>query len=195
MSWWWCRITGREWTAVRQKFKARNTCLAGWQAKQMKIKIKIKNSLLLRAGPRQIAESNRIITNRMTIIKRFLEWIGLKEKLHNAENVPTFFKEGEIWWCHCGENVGTEMNGKGSFFTRPVIVMKKYDRYSFLAVPLTTKEKSGTWYASFTHGVKRQTAVLSQARAISYKRLKERVGKMDSADYGNIKEAFKKLHK
>ena len=60
------------------------------------------------------------------MIKRFLEWIGLKEKLHNTEYVPPFFKEGEIWWCHLGENVGTEMNGKGDFFTRPVLILKKY---------------------------------------------------------------------
>ncbi len=129
------------------------------------------------------------------MIKFFLEWIGLKEKLHNKENIPPFFKDGEVWWCYFGENVGTEMNGKGNFFTRPVIVLKKYDRYSFLAVPLTTKEKSGTWYFGFIHGGKRQTAVLSQARTTSYKRLKELVGKIDSADYADIKEAFEKLHK
>jgi hypothetical protein len=45
------------------------------------------------------------------IIKRFLEWIGLKEKLHEKESVPPFFKEAEIWWCYFGENVGSEING------------------------------------------------------------------------------------
>ena len=129
------------------------------------------------------------------MIKKFLEWVGLKEKLHNKDHIPPLFKEGEIWWCYFGENVGTEMDGKGQSFTRPVLILKKYDKFSFLAIPLTTKTKVGTWYFTFTHSDKKQTAVLSQARTINYKRLKERVGKVDSNDYKNIKEAFISLHK
>src|SRR3989338_5125751 len=37
------------------------------------------------------------------IIKRFLEWVGLKEKLHEQKHRPPLFKEGEIWWCYMGE--------------------------------------------------------------------------------------------
>ena len=131
----------------------------------------------------------------MEIIKHFIKWIGLKEKLHNKEHIPPLFKEGEIWWCYFGENIGTEMNGKGDFFTRPVLIIKKYDKYSFLALPLTTRPKEGTWYFTFIHNEIKQTIVLSQARNISYKRLKELVGKVDSVDYKNIKEAFINLHK
>ena len=129
-----------------------------------------------------------------TIAKRFLEWIGFKEKIHNQKHVPPLFKEGEIWWCYIGENVGSEVNGKGTRFTRPVLVFRKYDKYSFFAIPLTTQNKVGTWYRSFIHNGKSQTAQLAQGRAVSYKRLKERVGKIDSVDYENIKEAFIGLH-
>lgn len=129
------------------------------------------------------------------IIKRFLEWIKIKEKLHSKEHKPPLFKEGEIWWSYFGENVGTEMNGKGDSLTRPVIILKKYDRFSFLAVPLTTQGKDGTWYFTFIHNQKKQTAVLSQARLLNYKRLKELVGKLDSVDYENIKKAFLSIHK
>lgn len=128
------------------------------------------------------------------MIKRFLEWIGLKEKIDKKEHKPPLFKEGEIWWCHFGENIGTEANGKGDFFTRPVIVLKKYDKLSFLAVPLTTKNKLGSWYCQFVHNEKKQTAVLSQARSVSYKRLRERMGKLDSVDFNKIKKAFLDLH-
>lgn len=129
------------------------------------------------------------------IIKRFLEWIGLKERLYNQEHRPPLFKEGEIWWCYLGENIGTEVNGKGTQFTRPVLIFRKYDRLSFFAIPLTTKNKSGTWYCSFKHGGKLQTAQLAQGRVVSYKRFKERIGKIDSVDYKKIKEAFFILHK
>ncbi len=137
---------------------------------------------------------NNIPTNYTRPIKRFLEWIGVKEKLHAHESKPPFFKEGEIWWCHWGENVGTEMNGKGDFFTRPVLVLKKYDKYSFLAVPLTTKHKDGTWYYTFMYNQKKQTVVLSQARVTNYKRLKELMGKTEGIDYQNIKKSFMDLH-
>lgn len=115
--------------------------------------------------------------------------------MDRQEHTPPLFKEGEIWWCHFGENIGMEMNGKNETFTRPVVILKKYDRYSFLAVPLTTHSKEGSWYLTFTHNQKSQTAVLSQARVISYKRLKELFGQIDSTDYNNIKKAFLDLHK
>ena len=44
------------------------------------------------------------------MIKKFLEWIGLKEKLHKAGNKAPLFKEGEIWWCAIGENVESLRN-------------------------------------------------------------------------------------
>jgi mRNA interferase MazF len=129
------------------------------------------------------------------MIKKFLEWIGLKEKLHNNESKPPFFKDGEIWWCYFGENVGTEMNGKNEYFTRPVLIYKKYDRYSFLALPLTTKHKIGSWYFSFIHNSRKQTVVLSQGRILNFKRLKELVGKVDSVDYECVKKTYLDLHK
>lgn len=129
------------------------------------------------------------------MIKRFLEWIKLKSTLHHKEHIPPLFKEGEIWWCYFGENIGTEMNGKGDAFTRPVLVLKKYDKFSFLAIRLTTQSKEGTWYVTFTHNRKKQTAILSRAKMINYKRLKELVGKVDSVDFNGIKGAFLELHK
>ena len=59
------------------------------------------------------------------MIKKFLEWIGLKEKLHTANSTPPLFKEGEVWWCVVGENIGIEMNGKGDVFSRPVYAPTK----------------------------------------------------------------------
>lgn len=60
--------------------------------------------------------------------KRFSEWIGLKEKLHKAGKLPKI-KEGDIWWCSIGENVGVEINGKSEFFSRPVLVLKKTESF------------------------------------------------------------------
>ena len=65
------------------------------------------------------------------MIKKFLEWIRLKERLHINNYEPPLFKEGEVWWCYIGENIGNEINGKSRKFTRPIFIFKKYDRYTF----------------------------------------------------------------
>jgi hypothetical protein len=39
------------------------------------------------------------------------------------------------------------------------LVFKKYDRYSFFALPLSTKNKTGSWYASITFGGINQVVV------------------------------------
>ena len=128
------------------------------------------------------------------MLKKFLEWFGIKDQLHIAEHKPPFFREGELWWCHVGENVGNEINGKGVRFTRPVYIFKKYDRYSFLGLPLTTKEKIGTWYFPIVFRGKKQTVVLSQGRILDYRRLKEKMGEISDTERTQVRNAYFKLH-
>ncbi len=71
-----------------------------------------------------------------------LEWCRVIITLR-AEDKKVLFKEGEIWWCSIGMNVGTEIFGKGRRFTRPVLVFKKFGSYSFLGIPITSQEKEG----------------------------------------------------
>ena len=127
-------------------------------------------------------------------MKKFLEWIGIKKKLDEHEHAPPFFKEGEMWWAHLGENVGSEVDGKGEGFTRPVIVYRKLGAYTLLAIPTSTKIKVGTWYVPFRHKGIDEVAVLSQIRVISFKRLKEKVGTLDDADMQNIRKSFRSLY-
>jgi len=127
-------------------------------------------------------------------IKRFLEWIGLKEKIHNNESVPPLFKEGEIWWAYLGENVGNEINGKAKQFTRPVFVYKKYDKYSFLGLPLTTTLKKGSWYVEIDFIGIKQTVVLSQGRNLDYRRFKEKIGELGEGEVERIILKYVELH-
>jgi hypothetical protein len=41
----------------------------------------------------------------MSDSKNFEDWFDLKPKIDNIEKIPKF-REGEIWWCHLGENIG-----------------------------------------------------------------------------------------
>ena len=125
--------------------------------------------------------------------KRFSEWILVKEKVDNHKANPPLFKEGEIWWANIGENVGSEINGKGEMFFRPVIIYKKLCSQTFLAIPTSTKQKEGTWYVPFIFNEINEVALLSQIRIISYRRLGKRMGEISFKDMEKIKNGFKNL--
>ncbi len=128
------------------------------------------------------------------MIKRFLEWIGLKEKIHKNEHKPPLFKEGEVWWCAIGENVGIEVNGKGKPFSRPVYIYKKLSVNGFLAIPLSTKGKTGTWYTEINFQGKDIVANLAQVRVLSFLRMYEKMGTLDEKDIIKIKDGFLRLY-
>lgn len=128
------------------------------------------------------------------MLKRFLEWIGLKEKIHKKSKGPRFFKEGDIWWCAVGENIGVEINGKGATFTRPVFVYKKLSREGFLGIPLSTQLKQGSWYVSITFQDKHICANMAQARVFSAARMSEKMGALDEGDMTKIKSGFLRLY-
>ena len=85
---------------------------------------------------------------------------------------PLFFRDGEVWWVHLGVNIGYEIDGKNDNFARPVIVLRKYNKYSFLALLLTTNPKFSPWKRPIgLVGGKQAFAVLSQLRNIDSRRL------------------------
>ena len=124
--------------------------------------------------------------------KRFDEWMNQKEKLHNIGRVPAI-RDGEIWWCGCGENVGTEINGKNEMFSRPILVMKKLSRFGFMGVPLTSKKHDGSWYVEFEFLGKNEYAVVAQARYISVSRLYKKIGMAPRNDLEKVRSGFLEL--
>lgn len=98
--------------------------------------------------------------------KHFEEWMELKEELHFGESGPKI-NDGDIWWCALGENVGVEINGKSSRFSRPVLIMKRLSGLGFMGIPLTSQRKTGSWYTEFKFLDKKQFAALCQARVLS----------------------------
>lgn len=126
-------------------------------------------------------------------IKQFLEWIGLKEKLHLIRFQPPYVNEGDIWWASIGENIGSEINGKNKLFSRPVVILKKLSHGFYFIVPTTTKLRSGSWYVEFTQrGIKMQ-ACLHQSRSIDYRRLSNKLGRLDDIDIAKVQKSFLNL--
>lgn len=131
----------------------------------------------------------------MAIIKRFLEWIGIKEKLHNNNSKPPLVSERDLWWVSLGENVGSEMNGKSGLFSRPALVIKKLSHGFYLIAPTTTKPHEGNWYVKFKQMGREMFVCLHQIRAIDHRRLSNRLGIIDEEDFKRIKAAFAELYK
>ncbi len=128
------------------------------------------------------------------MIKNFLEWIGLKEKLDSNSEKPVYFNEMEIWWAALGENIGVEINGNGEMFSRPVLIYKKISPGSFLAVPLSTQIKQGSWYTELDFKEAKISANLAQIRIMSSARLYDKMGEANIEDFEKVKSGFLRLY-
>ena len=126
-------------------------------------------------------------------VPRLRDWFELKKRLSTKES-PLFFKEGEIWWCSIGFNLGDEIYGKGELFNRPVLIFKKFTSNSFLGLPLTSKDKRGSWYVSVQHTTGKSCVVLNQARVLDKRRLTKRMCAIDDFEYERVRSNFLSLY-
>lgn len=123
----------------------------------------------------------------LEIIQFFRLWCEQKIALHLARRTP-LFKQGEIWWCSIGVNVGEEIYGKGKSFRRPVLIFKKFTHNSFLGLPLTSQEKTGSWFVEFKINGQKNWAMLNQARILDARRLGKRIAVIQDTDFIAIKK-------
>jgi len=123
-------------------------------------------------------------------MKDFDRWNTIKKEIDGyAEEMRPYFRAGEIWWVRLGVNVGYEIDGKREGFLRPAIVLKKYNQYSFLAVPLTTSAKPNPYRLPIGILNGRQAfAMLSQLRNIDSKRLVEKIAFIEGDPFDVIKK-------
>lgn len=119
--------------------------------------------------------------------KEFDNWNSLKKKL-NANNTVPFFKEREIWWCSVGVNVGHEQDGKNAEFSRPILVVKKFNKRLFWGVPLTTQIKENTHYHPFKFKNRDQCAMLTHLRLWDANRLTASMGRLGIDEFASIKK-------
>lgn len=125
--------------------------------------------------------------------KDFQKWHNKKQKIHD-ERPRIFFKEREIWFCHLGENIGFEQDGRGEEFLRPVAVLKKFNNEVLWVVPLTKALKKNRYYfqLSFRRG-EISSVIFSQIRLIDTKRLKYKIGDVSLDAFSAIKTNIRQL--
>jgi mRNA interferase MazF len=131
----------------------------------------------------------------MTFVKNFTEWFRLKPKLDGQNHQPPLVKERGLWWCHLGENIGTEISGKGVKFNRPVIILKKLSRHTYMVIPTSTKVKQGSWFVYFKYNMIDMVACLHQVKTIDYRRIEQQIGSLSVQDFKKVKQGFSDLYK
>ena len=124
--------------------------------------------------------------------EQFEQWGSLKQNMHHF-GVQGKFRQGEIRWCRIGMNIGYEIFGKGAYFKRPVLIMKKYSANIFFGAPLTTKKHVGDWYYSLDHNGQTRYVVLNQARVFDVKRLEQKMYELNEFELFRVKQAFCRL--
>lgn len=127
------------------------------------------------------------------IARRFVRWHRVKTNIEQRKRFKKV-KEGEIYWAAVGQNVGSEVYGKTERFSRPILVYKKINGMTFMAIPLSTKPSKGSWYVHFVHREKFETALLNQAKVMSVKRLYDFMGTIDDNDFQRIRAGFRALY-
>ncbi len=102
--------------------------------------------------------------------KDYWGWTARKITLNDGRARP-YFHERQVWWTAIGHNIGDEEDGKGNNFTRPVLIIKKFNRSLFYGIPLSTNLKTGKYYHTLTIRGKKRVALLSHMRDYDAKRL------------------------
>ncbi|MDO8561394.1 MAG: type II toxin-antitoxin system PemK/MazF family toxin [bacterium] len=120
--------------------------------------------------------------------KDFDTWNEVKKKRDQSTLLASPFpKEGTVWMCILGVNIGFEQNGAEKDFERPVLVVKKFNNQMYWAVPLSSKQKGYDFYFNFTdpNGLK-AAAVLAQMRLISIKRFVREMYRFEDVLFAKI---------
>ena len=121
--------------------------------------------------------------------KNFDEWNELKKKIDN-KNIELKFSVRNIYLMSVGQNVGYETFGKGEEFLRPVLVYKKLSKETFIGIPLTSKQKEGSYYFSFNFKGKTSIAMFNQIRVFDIRREKVFYGRISQNTFDNLKKKF-----
>lgn len=123
--------------------------------------------------------------------KNFDQWNEQKKLIHEV-NGHKLYTVREIWWCSLGLNIGSEQDGTGEEFDRPVLILKGLSRETCYIIPLTTSLKihKARVQIGLVNG-QLASVLLSQIRVIDTKRLIEKIGFLDKEIFLQVRKIAK----
>ena len=124
--------------------------------------------------------------------KDFDEWNKEKKQAHAEQ--PRLYTVREVWWCRLGVNIGSEQDGRGSKFLRPIVILRGFGSDACLVVPLTTSAREHPLRISVgTVDGREAHANISQIRVVDTRRLVEKTGFLEKNVFINIRKAARGL--
>ncbi len=122
----------------------------------------------------------------------FDTWNEIKKNIDTDIPIDRFPKEGEVWMSKLGKNIGYEQNGSGDNFSRPIVVIKKFNNHMFWVIPLSTKQKGFDFYFNYTdpNGL-HVSAIVAQMKLLSIKRLQRKLYEMPHELFNQLKARIK----
>ncbi len=125
--------------------------------------------------------------------KDFDEWNKSKKIIHeNGEN--KLYHTRELWWCSLGVNVGSEQDGSGEKYDRPVLILKGLSKQTCIILPLTSSsEKHKMRIPIGEVQNEKASVIISQIKVVDTKRLIYKIGFLDKDIFINITKTIKDL--
>jgi mRNA interferase MazF len=124
--------------------------------------------------------------------KDFDKWNNVKKRLDKKPLKSV--RRGEIRWVVLGTNVGSESDGKGDSFTRPVLVIKVVSHRFVLIVPMFTKPSYINKNISLYWRQESSYLAINQIKIISTKRILDRKGRISERKLKNIKNKIREFY-
>lgn len=124
--------------------------------------------------------------------KDFDEWNKVKKKA-NAEQARLYTVR-EIGRCRLRVNIGTEQDGRGELFLRPVLISRGFGPDACLVTPLTTSQRKHPLRISIGMVDDKKARVnLSQIRVVDTRRLVEKIGFLNKKKFADARKAARGL--
>jgi len=117
-------------------------------------------------------------------------WNNKKKEINTFELRNFNVNTREIWWCSLGMNIGSEQNGIGDYFERPVVVLRRLSTTTFIVLPLSTKKKLKDFQYEVAINNTVSYILLDQIRVIDIRRFMRMMGYLDKKDFQNVLQRF-----
>ena len=128
----------------------------------------------------------------MIDLEKFDDWNIQKKKLHSKKS-NIYFREWDVWWASLWMNVKSESFWKWDSFRRPILIFKKLSSDTCIAIPLSSKIKTWSWFCKFSLHNMQRTALLHQIRMIHKNRFQRKIWELEQNDLVNIKKKLSDL--
>ncbi len=102
--------------------------------------------------------------------KDFNNWHNLKSNIQKRNAARVFIQQGAVWLMSVGVNVGSEIDGKGRDFARPVIVIRRINNETFYGISVSSRIVEDFYRVKFNMADQGRIALLSQIRSFDKKR-------------------------